>query len=123
MNEYEQEVYPDLGLMLANREVLIINDQTMKKIEQLARNCYQICSQEKEIIRQKQDALKLRLKKSGQKGDLTRVAAALNEIEILKKKWLHGHFQRYQQGIALLTPPELKDWIHIEQMVKPFPTM
>lgn len=119
--DIEKEIYPDLGIMLANAEILQLSNQKKKKIHKMARECNEICILQKAQIRAQEIELKKLLALNKTKNNLDLLSKKLNKIYKMKIEWLKGHRERYEAGVKLLDPEELRSWIYIESQLKPFP--
>ncbi len=119
--EQTKEVYPDLGVVLANATTLQLSDGKRKQIESMAKECHTICSLQKMEIHRKEKQIKIDLAAGKFRNNLDLLSRELNELNKMKKDWLRGHRTRYDRGVALLNPEELKIWIYIESGMKPFP--
>ena len=118
-NEKVEQVYPDLGLVLANADNIGLDDTTFDRLEGHAKNCYAICNFQKRIIYEKVNEAK---RLSINKKSLQQVVPLLQEVDNMKLKWLKGHQERYTTGLKELNIFQLKDWLFLEQFVKPFPS-
>ncbi len=118
--DIKEEVYPDLGLLLANKTTVGLSAAQVRLLEKRARQCTHQCNLQKEAIYLKQKALQKHIKQNKIKGDLQRVSARLNEIANDKRAWLASHKKRYLSAIETLDPMALSQWLVIEQMVRPF---
>ncbi len=116
-----KEVYPDLGVMLANAATLQLGDGKRRQIESMARECHTICSLQKMEIQRKEKQIKIDLAAGKFRNNLDLLSRELNELNKMKTEWLKGHRTRYDRGVSLLDPEELKTWIYIESGLKPFP--
>lgn len=119
--DIEKEIYPDLGILLANAKTLQLSREKYQKITVMAKECHEICSLQKAQIHYKEMELKKLIVQYKTKNNLDLLSKKLNEIYKLKILWLKGHRKRYEKGVQLLNPEELKTWIYIESFLKPFP--
>ncbi len=112
------EEYPDLGIILANANVLELSPNERALLEEKARECYAICEEDLNRIRMLEDDLKNRIAVNEMKGNMTAVAADLNLIEAEKQIWLQHHRQCYREGLQLLSPASLARWLPHENRFK-----
>lgn len=121
VRQISEEVYPDLGLVLANRRRLALEAQQAEKIETHARHCTELCEVRKDQLRLMQEAIKAKLALNEIKGDLRLLAKEVREFESAKAEWLKEHQSRYQTGLLELTEGQRALWAPAEAFLKRFP--
>jgi len=121
VREVKEEIYPDLGLLYANRARLELSEDQSQAILTRARQCTELCEVEKDNLRLLQEAIKEKLALNEIKGDLHLLAKEVREFEAAKAQWLAAHRERYHQGVALLTEAQRARWVLGERSLKPFP--
>lgn len=121
VRDIQEEVYPDLGLVLANASRLRLTNIQKEKIENAARHCTELCELQKDHLKQMQEEIKAALALNEIHGDLTLLAKEVRAFEKAKGEWLRGHAARYRDGLKLLTPIESREWQTAEQQLKALP--
>ncbi len=121
VRDIQEEVYPDLGLLLANASRLRLTKAQKEKIESAARHCTELCELQKDHLKQMQEEIKSALALNEIHGDLTLLAKEVQAFEKAKAEWLSGHAARYRAGLKLLTPLELHAWQTAERELKALP--
>lgn len=121
VREVKEEIYPDLGLVLANRKRLALEPGTQSDLENAARHCTELCEVKKDELRVMQEAIKAKLKLNEIKGDLRLLAKEVREFEAAKAAWLAEHGARYHKGLALLSEGQRALWSPAENFLKRLP--
>ncbi|MFO1472522.1 MAG: hypothetical protein U1F27_15980 [Turneriella sp.] len=121
VRQISEEVYPDLGLVLANRKRLALEPQRAAAVETHARHCTELCEVRKDQLRLMQEAIKAKLALNEIKGDLRLLAKEVREFEAAKAEWLKEHAARYRTGLLELTEPQRALWAPAESFLKRFP--
>lgn len=121
VREVKEEVYPDLGLVYANRKRLALEDGEATRLHDAARHCTEICEVKKDQLRVMQEAIKAKLAMNEIKGDLRLLAKEVREFEAAKAAWLAEHTRRYREGLAVLTEGQRALWVPAERYLKPLP--
>lgn len=120
VREVKEEIYPDLGLLYANRARLALSESQSQDILTRARHCTELCEVEKDNLRLMQEAIKEKLALNEIKGNLHLLAKEVREFEAAKAHWLSAHRERYHQGVALLTEAQRARWSAAESSLKSF---
>lgn len=115
------EDYPDLGVILANSELLQLSAYERKQIETKAIECAAICEGDLNSLRLLEDDLKGRISINEMEGNMSEVAIDLNRIQAKKMTWLRNTKKCYQEGLLLLSHDSLVRWLPNENKFKPFP--
>lgn len=121
VRQISEEVYPDLGLVLANRKRLVLEGSRAETVERHARHCTELCEVRKDQLRIMQEAIKAKLALNEIKGDLRLLAKEVNEFEAAKAEWLKEHAARYRAGLAELTEGQRALWSPAEAYLKRLP--
>lgn len=121
VREVKEEVYPDLGLVYANRKRLALEPGQQSSLETAARACTELCEVKKDGLRVMQEAIKAKLKLNEIKGDLRLLAKEVREFEAAKAEWLAEHTARYHQGLEILSEGQRAQWVIAERFLKPLP--
>lgn len=121
VRQISEEVYPDLGLVLANRRRLALEPQRVEAVEKHARHCTELCEVRKDQLRLMQEAIKGKLALNEIKGDLRLLAKEVREFEAAKAEWLAEHAARYRAGLAELTEGQRALWVPAEAFLKRLP--
>lgn len=121
VRETKEEVYPDLGLVAANRQSLNLTASQHVSLQNAARECTEICTVKKDQLRLMQEAIKAKLALNEIKGDLRLLAADVRNFEAAKRAWLTEHRARYHQGLGILNEPQKARWALAEQRLAPWP--
>lgn len=121
VREVKEEIYPDLGLVLANRKRLALEPGTLAELENAARHCTELCEVKKDDLRLMQETIKAKLKLNEIKGDLRLLAKEVREFEAAKAVWLAEHSVRYHKGLALLSEGQRALWAPAENFLKRLP--
>jgi hypothetical protein len=121
VREVKEEIYPDLGLVYANRKRLALEAGEEGRLHEAARHCTEICEVKKDQLRVLQEAIKAKLATNEIKGDLRLLAKEVREFETAKAAWLAEHAGRYRAGLALLTEGQRALWAPAERYLKPLP--
>lgn len=121
VRQISEEVYPDLGLVLANRRRLALEPQRAEALEKHARHCTELCEVRKDQLRLMQEAIKAKLALNEIKGDLRLLAKEVREFEAAKLEWLKEHAARYHAGLAELTEGQRALWAPAESYLKHLP--
>ncbi|MDH5718052.1 MAG: hypothetical protein OEZ22_10485 [Spirochaetia bacterium] len=120
-NTVEQEVYPDLGMVLEHKKELNLNAEEENKILQKSRDCFEKCTIKKELLRLKEEEIKSQIIKTNKKDNIQKITKIINSIQQEKLIWLKEHQKRYLEGLKLLSPEQLEKWIIIEKTARAFP--
>lgn len=121
VREVKEEVYPDLGLVYANRKRLALDTAQETRLESAARACTELCEVQKDHLRLMQEAIKAKLALNEIKGDLRLLAKEVREFEAAKAEWLMAHAARYHQGLGILSEGQRAQWAMAERFLKSFP--
>jgi len=121
INTVEEEVYPDLGMILEYKKEINLSKETEKLLEEKAIDCFGRCAAEKELIRLRQEDLKSKMLLNKEKKGLEILSIELKEINQMKKRWLKKHKTRYDEGVKLLSPEEFEKWLLYEKTARGFP--
>lgn len=121
VREVKEEVYPDLGLVYANRKRLALDTGQQGSLESAARACTELCEVKKDQLRLMQEAIKAKLALNEIKGDLRLLAKEVREFEAAKAEWLAEHAARYHQGLQILTEGQRAHWGTAERFLKVLP--
>lgn len=121
VRDIREEVYPDLGLVLANGARLALTASQRSRLEGSARICTETCEVTKDKLRLMQEELKARLALNEIKGDLRLLAKEVRAFEAAKNAWLKEHAERYHRGLDILTEPQRAQWHQAEMYLKPLP--
>jgi len=105
VREVKEEIYPDLGMLIANAAKLNIEGNLQNRLIDAARGCTEECEVAKDNLRLIQEEIKRKLALNEIKGDLSKVASDVRRFETAKKNWLRDHSRRYNAGLAML--PEI----------------
>lgn len=123
VRQISEQVYPDLGLVLANRRRLALAPQQIEAVEKHARHCTELCELRKDELRLMQEAIKAKLALNEIKGDLRLLAKEVREFDAAKAVWLSEHAARYRAGLAELTEGQRALWAPAESFLKPLPPL
>ena len=121
VRQISEEVYPDLGLVLANRGRLALEPQRVEAVEKHARHCTELCEVRKDQLRLMQEAIKAKLALNEIKGDLRLLAKEVREFEAAKAEWLKEHAMRYRAGLTELTEGQRALWTPAESFLRRLP--
>lgn len=121
VREVQEEVYPDLGLVLANTRSLQLSQSQVVRLENAARECVEICEVKKNHLRLMQEEIKAKLALNEIKGDLKLLAKDVRAFENSKAEWLQGHAARYHSGLNILTEAQRARWKQAESYLRAFP--
>jgi hypothetical protein len=121
VRDIREEVYPDLGLVIANKRPLDLTAAQVDSISEAARHCTELCIVKKDQLRLMQEAIKEKLALNEIKGDLRLLAKDVKEFETAKREWLHDHQTRYREGLKLLTEQQRAQWVFAENKLAPLP--
>lgn len=107
------EIYPDLGMVLAEKNLKLTSYQ-VEKLKKAAADCALRCQIRKDEINLLTQKLHLSLtKKEYLSGNLSRLAYHLNKIKQQKEKWLALHQARYTLGLELLDEKQTQIWENV----------
>lgn len=118
-----EEVYPDLGAVLANRTRLGLEAQQIENLEKHARQCTELCEVSKDRLRLMQEEIKAKLALNEIKGDLSLLAKEVREFEAAKAAWLATHAERYHAGLTVLSESQRARWATAESKLKALPAV
>lgn len=121
VRDIREEVYPDLGLVLANSARLGLSSTQQSRLTTLARECTELCEVRKDHLRLMQEDIKAKLALNEIKGNLALLAREVQAFERAKAEWLRGHEARYHAGTSILTEAQHARWKQAESYLKPFP--
>ncbi|MCX7633038.1 MAG: hypothetical protein N2Z22_06885 [Turneriella sp.] len=121
VREVQEEVYPDLGLVLANARRLRLRADQIKVLTERARECTELCTVKKDQLRLMQEEIKQKLALNEIQGNLSLLAKEVRAFEAAKREWLNGHAQRYRRGLELLDAGQRAEWLVAENALKPLP--
>ncbi len=121
VRDIQEEVYPDLGLVLANSARLGLSSAQQSRIATLARECTELCEVRKDKLRLMQQDIKAKLALNEIKGNLALLAREVQAFERAKAEWLREHEARYHLGTQVLTEMQQARWKQAESYLKPFP--
>lgn len=121
VRDIREEVYPDLGLVLANSARLALDDSQKGRLTSLARQCTELCEVKKDHLRLMQEDIKAKLALNEIKGNLALLAREVQAFERAKSDWLREHAARYHAGVGVLTEGQQARWRQAESYLKPFP--
>lgn len=121
VREIQEEVYPDLGLVLANARFLHLSQSQMALLQDRARECTERCEVSKDRLRLMQEEIKAKLALNEIKGDLRLLAKEVRAFENAKAQWLAEHAARYHNGLGILTEAQRARWKQAESYLKPLP--
>jgi hypothetical protein len=121
VREIQEEVYPDLGLVLANSARLGLSPTQDAQLSARARECAELCEVRKDHLRLMQEDIKAKLALNEIKGNLALLAREVQAFERAKAEWLREHEARYRAGINILTEEQQARWKKAEAYLKPFP--
>lgn len=121
VREIKEEIYPDLGMLLANASRLQLGENQKAEIAIRARHCTELCEVRKDNLRLMQEEIKRRLALNEIKGNLKLLAKEVNEFENAKREWLKEHTARYHEGLTLLSESQRAMWVSGEKALKPLP--
>lgn len=121
VRDVREEIYPDLGLVIANRRPLNLTATQVVSIGEAARHCTELCIVKKDRLRLMQETIKEKLALNEIKGDLRLLAKDVKEFEIAKRDWLQEHQTRYHEGLKLLSEPQRAQWVFAENKLAPLP--
>lgn len=121
VREVKEEVYPDLGLVVANRKRLALDESQHSSLQSSARACTELCEVKKDALRVMQEAIKAKLALNEIKGDLRLLAKEVREFEAAKAEWLAEHAARYHKGMEILSEGQRAQWVVAERFLKPLP--
>jgi hypothetical protein len=121
VRDVQQEIYPDLGMLLANEKKLGLSVSQSESIQTGARHCTELCEVRKDNLRLMQERIKEKLALNEIKGNLRLLAKEVREFEAAKAEWLAEHAARYHAGVANLTEPQRAIWAQAERLLKPLP--
>lgn len=121
VRQVSEEVYPDLGLVLANSRRLALAPGQYEAVERHARNCTELCEVHKDQLRLMQEAIKAKLALNEIKGDLRLLAKEVREFESAKAEWLASHATRYRAGLLEITEGQRALWSPAESFLKRLP--
>lgn len=119
--------YPDLGLVLANAQILKLHNVQLLRLKRRAVYCQEKTEPLKKEIKRAELDLKGKLALSKlqdsplKNGKLAKVAPELNEIEKMRENWLRIHEQCYRSGLSILTFSQRMEWLPIENLMLPLP--
>lgn len=122
VRDIREEVYPDLGLVLANGSRLALSAGQRSQLAENARVCTEICEVAKDKLRLMQEEIKAKLALNEIKGDLRLLAKEVREFDAAKLAWLRDHADRYHRGLEILTEPQRAQWLQAENYLKPLPS-
>jgi hypothetical protein len=121
VREIQEEVYPDLGLVLANSGRLGLSPTQHAQLSARARECTELCEVRKDQLRLMQEDIKAKLALNEIKGNLALLAREVQAFERAKAEWLREHQARYHAGISLLNEAQRARWRQAESYLKAFP--
>ncbi|GAB4438623.1 MAG: hypothetical protein OHK0011_21360 [Turneriella sp.] len=121
VRDIHEEVYPDLGLVLANSGQLGLSASQQSRLTSLARECTELCEVKKDHLRLMQEDIKAKLALNEIKGNLALLAREVQAFERAKIEWLRQHAARYHAGISVLNESQQARWQQAESYLKPFP--
>ncbi|MBV6494168.1 MAG: hypothetical protein LDLANPLL_02194 [Turneriella sp.] len=121
VRDVKEEIYPDLALVLANANRLVLTLAQRQKLEGAARHCSDLCAIEKDDLRHMQEAIKAKLKLNEIHGDLSLLAKDVRAFEKAKSVWLTHHSERYYDGLKILTSGQRALWAPAEDFLKKLP--
>lgn len=123
VREIREEVYPDLGLVLANAARLGLSAAQQSRLTKLARECTERCEVKKDQLRLMQENIKAKLALNEIKGNLALLAREVQAFERAKADWLREHAARYHAGTSELTEAQQARWRQAESYLRPFPAV
>ncbi|MCB1201512.1 MAG: hypothetical protein KDK41_12765 [Leptospiraceae bacterium] len=115
--------YPDLGLVLANSQILRLTKNQEVDIREKAAFCENQTASIKKAIKEREMELKGKVASAQLKGDLSELAPQLNQIESIRSQWLLDHTKCYKEGLQLLSFAQLAEWLPIENLMRPLPEL
>lgn len=121
VREVREEIYPDLGLLLANAPRLGLSGEQQSRLSAMARQCTELCEIKKDQLRLMQEDIKARLALNEIKGDLSLLARQVQAFERAKAEWLQAHAARYHMLSEVLNEAQRAQWQQAESYLKPFP--
>lgn len=121
VRDIREEVYPDLGLVLANSARLGLNGAQQSRLTTLARECTELCEVKKDHLRLMQEDIKAKLALNEIKGNLSLLAREVQAFERAKANWLREHAARYHAATSELTEAQQARWRQAESYLRPFP--
>jgi hypothetical protein len=121
VRDVQEEVYPDLGLLLGNAARLGLSASQQTRLTALARECTELCEVKKDRLRIMQEDIKAKLALNEIKGDLALLAREVQAFERAKAEWLREHAARYRAGLSVLNESQRARWQQAESYLKPLP--
>lgn len=121
VRDIREEVYPDLGLVLANSARLGLDSAQHARLSAQARECTELCEVKKDQLRLMQEDIKAKLALNEIQGNLSLLAREVQAFERAKAAWLREHEARYHAGTSILTEEQRARWKRAESYLKPFP--
>lgn len=110
VREVREEIYPDLGMVVANAEKLGVSGKDRESLADRARQCTELCEVKKDNLRLMQEEIKRKLALNEIRGDLSRVQRDVREFEDAKKFWLADHARRYRAALGTLNEAVRAKW-------------
>jgi hypothetical protein len=120
VRDVKEEIYPDLGLVVANGQSLALSATQATDLKGAARVCTELCTVQKDQLRLMQEKIKAKLALNEIKGDLRLLAHDVRAFEAAKRDWLVAHRTRYHKGLELLSEPQRAKWALAEQRLTPW---
>lgn len=121
VRDVKEEIYPDLGIVLANANRLKMSTDQHADISGRARTCTELCEVRKDNLRIMQEEIKRKLALNEIRGNLNLLAKEVREFEAAKKEWLKEHAARYREGVSRLSEDQRALWVTAEKSLKPLP--